>query len=49
MLYLFIIAVIAFVYVLSRLILLKKEIKRADRQLGHVNKQHTGKKLTVHF
>jgi signal transduction histidine kinase len=49
MLYLFLTVMIAFVYVLTRLILLKREIKNATRQLHQLNQHKTAKKIDVTY
>ncbi|MGD7045807.1 sensor histidine kinase [Jeotgalibacillus proteolyticus] len=49
MLYLMIGAIIGFIYLLTRLYLLKKEIKNTARQLHQVNQNQTNKKLDVSF
>ncbi|MBU7594697.1 sensor histidine kinase [Metabacillus halosaccharovorans] len=49
MLYLFIIVMIAFVYVLTRFCLLKKEIKNTTRQLHDFNLNKTAKKIDINY
>ncbi|WP_251550280.1 sensor histidine kinase [Neobacillus muris] len=49
MLFITISAIIALVYVLTRLYFLKKEIKRADRQLHELNTNETEKKIDIHY
>ncbi|WP_337017745.1 HAMP domain-containing sensor histidine kinase [Oceanobacillus massiliensis] len=49
MLYIMIIAIIAFIFVLTRLYFLKKEMKRATRQLFHLNQNITAKKLDIRY
>jgi signal transduction histidine kinase len=48
-LYVTIISMTVFLYVLTRLYLLKKEIKRATRQLGGLNKNVTEKKIDIRY
>jgi len=49
MLYVTILAIIGLGYVLTRLYFLKKEIKRATRQLNELNKNLTEKKVDIRF
>ncbi|WP_010651522.1 sensor histidine kinase [Oceanobacillus massiliensis] len=49
MLYIMIIAIIAFIFVLTRLYFLKKEMKRATRQLFNLNQNITAKKLDIRY
>jgi len=49
MLFLTILAIIALVYVLTRLYYLKKEMKRAARQLHELNQNVTEKKIDIHY
>lgn len=49
MFYLFIIVMIAFVYVLTRFCLLKKEIKNTTRQLHDFNVNKTAKKIDINY
>lgn len=49
MLYVTILVIIALGYVLTRLYFLKKEIKRATRQLSDLNKNITDKKVDIRF
>ncbi|MCV9886217.1 sensor histidine kinase [Metabacillus halosaccharovorans] len=49
MFYLFIIIMIAFVYVLTRFCLLKKEIKNTTRQLHDFNVNKTAKKIDINY
>jgi len=49
MFYLFIIVMIAFVYVLTRFFLLKKEIKNTTRQLHDFNVNKTAKKIDINY
>ncbi|MGD7055252.1 sensor histidine kinase, partial [Sutcliffiella horikoshii] len=49
MLYLLLTVMIAFVYVLTRLYQLKKEIKSTTRQLIQLNQHKTAKKIDVGF
>ncbi|KHF38024.1 sensor histidine kinase [Halalkalibacter okhensis] len=49
MLYLFLTVMIAFVYVLTRLYLLKTEMKSATRQLQQLNQDKTAKKIGISF
>ncbi|MCP3739383.1 sensor histidine kinase [Rossellomorea sp. BNER] len=49
MLYVTIIFMTVFLYVLTRLYLLKKEIKRATRQLSGLNKNVTEKKIDIRY
>lgn len=49
MLYLFLTVMIAFVYVLARLYLLKKEIKNTTRQLHQLNQNKTAKKIDISY
>jgi signal transduction histidine kinase len=48
-LYVTIISMTVFLYALTRLYLLKKEIKRATRQLGGLNKNVTEKKIDIRY
>lgn len=49
MLYLFLTVMIAFIYVLTRLYLLKTEIKSATRQLYQLNEDKTAKKIDISY
>ncbi|WP_077622564.1 sensor histidine kinase [Sediminibacillus massiliensis] len=49
MLYITIIVIIAFAYVITRLYLLKKEVKSATRQLHQLNRHKTGKKIDIDY
>ncbi|MCM3164234.1 sensor histidine kinase KdpD [Metabacillus litoralis] len=49
MLYVMIFFIISFVYVLTRLVLLKKEIKSSTRQLNELNKDKTATKVTISY
>nr|WP_099157735.1 HAMP domain-containing sensor histidine kinase [Virgibacillus ndiopensis] len=44
-----IIAIIVFIYALTRLYFLKKEIKRAAQQLNELNNNVTAKKIDIHY
>lgn len=49
MLYVMIFFIFSFVYVLTRLVLLKKEIKSSTRQLNELNKDKTATKVTISY
>jgi signal transduction histidine kinase len=48
-LYVTIVSITVLLYVLTRLYFLKKEIKRATRQLNELNKNGTEKKIDIHY
>ncbi|MCM3413640.1 sensor histidine kinase [Metabacillus litoralis] len=49
MLYVMIFFIFSFVFVLTRLVLLKKEIKSSTRQLNELNKDKTATKVTISY